>query len=189
MIVAEALEFLGVDHIDDASEAFEEKLFVLKKEILQKPLLTSLLRSRLEKLHVMAQLEIEVLEVKAEKVSFSNDLVLTENIIENWKRYAQSIYRWRQAFMVADSARSVVELISIGQDIDRRFAESVPQLNFSDEEPVYGKEPDPMVLENGFRKMEQEQMNNFQEVKNNEKLFDKAFLVSLDRLSQLSKYM
>ena len=91
--------------------------------------------------------------------------------------------------MVADSARSVVELISIGQDIDRRFAESVPQLNFSDEEPVYGKEPDPMVLENGFRKMEQEQMNNFQEVKNNEKLFDKAFLVSLDRLSQLSKYM
>ena len=189
MTVDEALQFLEVDHIDDALEAIEEKLFVLKKEILQKPLLTPLLRSRLEKLKVMAQLEIEVLEVKADKVSFSNDLVLTEDVIENWKRYTHCIYRWRQAFMAADSARSVVELIPMGQDIDRKFAESVPQLNFSDEEPVYGKDPDPMVLENGFRKMEQEQMKTFQEVKNNEKLFDKAFLVSLDRLSQLSKYM
>lgn len=189
MTVAEALQFLEVDHIDDALEAIEDKLFVLKKEILQKPLLTPLLRSRLEKLQVMAQLEKEVLGVKAEKVSFSNDLLLTEDVVENWKRYAQSSYRWRQAFMVADSARTVLELIPIGQDIDRRFAESVPQLNFCDEEPVYGKDPDPMVLENGFRKMEQEQMKTFQEVKNNEKLFDKAFLVSLDRLSQLSKYM
>ena len=189
MTVADALQFLEVDHIDDALEAIEEKLFVLKKEILQKPLLTPLLRSRLEKLKVMAQLEIEVLGVKAEKVSFSNDLVLTEDVVENWKRYTHCIYRWRQAFMAADSARSVVELIPMGQDIDRKFAESVPQLNYSDEEPVYGKDPDPMVLENGFRKMEQEQMKTFQEVKNNEKLFDKAFLVSLHRLSQLSKYM
>jgi hypothetical protein len=189
MTVAEALQFLEVDHIDDASEALEEKLFVLKKEILQKPLLKPLLRARIEQLNVLAKLEKEVLGVAPDSSVFWHDLVLGEDVVENWKRYNQSMYRWRVAFMGADSVKLTCELIPIGQEIECRFAASVPKLQFSDEEPVFGRDPDPMVLEKGFRKMEQEQIKSFQEVKKQENLFDKAFLVSLDRLSMLSKYL
>jgi hypothetical protein len=189
MTLPEILQFLEVDQEDDIPEALEIKLFTLKQEILQKPLLEPLLRLRIDKLGVLLQIEETFFPRELDSTEFTIELELVDSVVENWKRYCKAKNLWRQVFMESNSARNMLKLLPVGVEIEKRFATSVPKLDYGGVDPVFGKEPDPMLLEKGFRKMELENLTTFQEVKNKAMLFDQEFLVSLDRLSLISKYM
>jgi hypothetical protein len=58
-----------------------------------------------------------------------------------------------------------------------------------DGQPVFGKEPDPMILQHGFSVIAQHSIQNWQEIIKNKDKFTFDFLVALKRLSLLRQYL
>ena len=73
--------------------------------------------------------------------------------------------------------------------MEAAFAEQFRDLNWTDEEPVFGTEPDPMLVQNGLKQAAQNGWLTFTELEKNKSELEKGLLLAIKRLSLLPKYL
>lgn len=189
MTPEEVLRFFEVQALEDALDVYEERLFEIKKELLQKPLLQAILRSRKEKLKRLSEVESVLFDLHVpEPLEFSVGAFQAAPA-ENWQRYSVLKQQWKQQLMSFTRASEVLTWLDAGANLERNMSESIPAMNFSGVEPVFGKEPDPMDMETGFRMIETAGFSSWNEVYAHRASFEPEFLIGLDRLSLIAKYI
>lgn len=189
MTPEEVLRFFEVQALEDALDVYEERLFEIKKELLQKPLLQAILRSRKEKLKRLSEVESVLFDLHVpEPLEFSVG-AFQATPAGNWQRYSVLKQQWKQQLMSFTRASEVLTWLEAGANLERNMSESVPAMNFSGVEPVFGKEPDPMVMESGFRSMVEQGLHTWEVFFELRGHFEQEFLIGLDRLSLIAKYI
>lgn len=190
MKLEEIFAILRVEKPDEVEEALETELFEIKRSILSKPLLRLSLKSKLSRLAQLSQIaESQKLMRENTSVPFSYELVRSDEVLLLWEGYMKAKNQWKMAFTQAQNVEYCMVLIEEGLSMERAFSEQFEDLNWTDQEPVFGVEPDPMLVQSGLKQAFQEGLKTFADLEKNKDKLGKDLLLALKRLSLLSKYL
>lgn len=186
---AEIQQFFGLESLDDALDAMEAELFEIKQFFLTKPLLWKTAQPKLKRLAQFQQFETAQSTSSIDVVpnAFTTNEMLSPT--DWWKMYSQFKLNWKTNVAQAFSAGDLITCINEGIAHEEQLLLQVADVIELDGQPVFGKEPDPMVLQHGFSLIEQLQLLNWQEIIKNKDKFTFDFLVALKRLSLLRQYL
>lgn len=186
----EILTILRVETLDEVEEAVEMELFELKKSILAKPLLRLTLKSKFVRLDLLAQMaESRQLYKNDEPLQFSYDLATSDEVLILWESYMKAKSQWKMAFTQTQAPRSLIGILEEGLSMERTFSEQFKALSWTDEEPVFGIEPDPMLIQNGLKQASRKGWRTFADLEKNKSELEKDLLLAIKRLSLLPKYL
>ncbi|MNJ86564.1 hypothetical protein D3C87_151020 [compost metagenome] len=189
MIPEEILSTLRIEDLSEAEDALEMELFELKKSILAKPLLRQTLKSkflRLEKLSMIA----EALNLPAEEQSpFEYELLKTDRVLELWGAYMKAKSGWKRLFSQSTAPKSAIILLEQGLQMELAFSVQFRAFDWIEEDPVFGVEPDPMLIQNGLKQASEQGLLTFEDLEKNKSELQKELLLALKRLSLLPKYL
>ena len=184
------LKILGIENIDEAADALEMEIFELKKSILVKPLLRLTLKSKFTRLDLLAQMaESRQLYKNDEALQFSYDLVISDEVLVVWESYMKARSQWKIAFTQTQTPRALKSILEEGLNLERTFSEQFKALSWTDEEPVFGVEPDPMLIQNGVKQAAGKGWLTFADLEKNKNELEKDLLLAIKRLSLLPKYL
>lgn len=186
----EALHVLGIDDPEEAEDACEEAMFELQKFIISNPVLLKTFQSRLKKAQksyeafsLLSKAEAPVLP---ENVTFETD----SSFIRTFHNYHEAKNRIRK--LVSGSYEfPVLENLSYQLiDLERKLAGLfVSYDNWTDEEALVSKDPDPMYVLGWLREVAyQEDLSPDILYSMRDKL-DPGLRKALKRLSLLPKYL
>ncbi len=182
-------QFFGVESLEDALDLLENELFEIKQFFLTKPLLWKTAQPKLMRLAQFEQFETALSTASIDLVTNAfptNEILLPTDW---WKIYSQFKLNWKKNVAQAFSARVLIACVIEGIAQEEQLLLQVADLTELDGQPVFVKEPDPMVLQHGFSLIEQLQLLNWQEIIKNKDKFTFDFLVALKRLSLLRQYL
>jgi hypothetical protein len=186
---AEIQQFFGLESLEDALDAMETELFEIKQFFLTKPLLWKTAQPKLKRLAQFQQFE-----TAQSTASFDVDpsIFLTNEILTPtawWKVYSHFKLNWKTKVAQAFTAGTLITCINEGITQEQQLLLQVADFNELDGQPVFGKEPDPMILQHGFSEIAKHSIQNWQEIIKNKDKFTFDFLVALKRLSLLRQYL
>jgi hypothetical protein len=186
---AEIQQFFGLESLDDAFDAMEAELFEIKQFFLTKPLLWKTAQPKLKRLAQFQQFETaqSTASINVVPNTFLTNEILTPT--DWWKMYSQFKLNWKTNVTQAFSAGALISCINEGIAQEEQLLLQIADFNELDGQPVFGKEPDPMVLQHGFSVIAQHSIQNWQEIIKNKDKFTFDFLVALKRLSLLRQYL
>ena len=186
---AEIQQFFGLESLDDALDVMEAELFEIKQFFLTKPLLWKTAQPKLKRLAQFQQFETAQSTASFDVVSnnFPTNEILTPTAW--WKMYSQFKLTWKTNVAQVFSAGALISCINEGIAQEEQLLLQVADFNELDGQPVFGKEPDPMILQHGFSVIAQHSIQNWQEIIKNKDKFSFDFLVALKRLSLLRQYL
>jgi len=186
----EILAVLRIENLDEVEEALEMELFEIRKSILAKPLLRLTLKSKLARLDLLAQIaESQQLFQNPEEVQFTYDLQPSDAVLVLWESYMKAKSQWKQLFTQTQTPAALKAVLEEGLKMENAFSEQFISLHWLDEEPVFGVEPDPMLIQNGLKQASQKGWNTFSDLEKNKSELEKDLLLALKRLSLLPKYL
>ncbi|MDF3027110.1 MAG: hypothetical protein K0S23_1417 [Fluviicola sp.] len=186
----EILTILRVESPDEVEEAIETELFEIKKSILAKPLLRLTLKSKLARLDLLAKIsESQQLYQNDQVPQFRYDLHTNEEVLVLWESYMKAKSQWKIAFTQMQTPRSLIGILEEGLAMERAFSEQFEPLTWLDEEPVFGVEPDPMLIQNGLKQAARRGWLTFSDLEKNKSELEKDLLLAIKRLSLLPKYL
>jgi hypothetical protein len=186
---AEIQQFFGLDSLDEALDMMEAELFEIKQFFLTKPLLWKTAQPKLKRLAQFQQFETAQSTATFEFISSAFPTNETLSPSEWWKVYSQFKMNWKKSITQALSANALITIINQGLQIENVLLMQVSDFNEIDGQPVFGKEPDPMILQHGFSVIAQNSIHNWQDIIKNRDKFSFDFLVALKRLSLLRQYV
>lgn len=186
----EILTILRVDSLDEVADAVEMEVFEIKKSILSKPLLRLTLKSKLSRLDLLAKIaESQQLYQTDEQIRFTYDSLTSDEVLALWESYMKAKSQWKIAFAQTQSPLGLTEILEEGLKMEIAFSEQFQSLNWTDEEPVFGVEPDPMLIQNGLKRASQKGWLTFADLEKNKSELEKDLLLAIKRLSLLPKYL
>ncbi|TSJ44803.1 hypothetical protein [Fluviicola chungangensis] len=190
MTEEEILTVLRIESPDEVEEALELELFGIRKSVLGKPLLRLTLKSKWSRLDLLNKIAIDQqLFSVPEATGFRYELEQTDEVLPLWESYMKAKSRWKMAFTQAQSPATLMVLLEEGLKMERAFAEQFIPSDWIEEEPVFGVEPDPMLVQNGLKQAAQKAWLTFADLEKNKSELEKDFLLALKRLSLLPKYL
>lgn len=186
----ELFGILRISELSEVEDALESELFEVKKAILAKPLLRLTLKSKLARLAQLERVaEDQQLLRENEQTPFVYDLVSTDEVLALWGAYMKARSQWKMAFTRTQTPNGLAFILEEGLKMETAFAEQFRDLNWIDEAPVFGTEPDPMLVQNGLRQAAQNGWLTFTELEKNKSELEKGLLLAIKRLSLLPKYL
>ena len=186
----EILAVLRIESLDEVEDALETELFEIRKAILSKPLLRLTLRSKLARLEQLAKIaEDQGLFPEQEYPAFVYDLVQSEEVLLVWEGYMRSKSSWKMAFTQTQTPKGLAAILEAGLQMETAFSKQFRDLDWTEEEPVFGVEPDPMLVQNGLKQASQKGWLTFDDLEKNKSELGKDLLLALKRLSLLPKYL
>jgi hypothetical protein len=186
----EILAILRVESLDEVEEAIETELFEIKKSILAKPLLRLTLKSKLVRLDLLAKIsESQQLYQNDEAFQFHYDLHTSGEVLCLWESYMKAKSQWKITFIQTQTPRGLIGILEEGLRMERTFSEQFKPLSWLDEEPVFGIEPDPMLIQNGLKQASRKGWLTFSDLEKNKSELEKDLLLAIKRLSLLPKYL
>lgn len=190
MTTEEILTVLRVESLDEVEDALESELFEIRKTILAKPLLRLTLKSKLTRLNLLAEIAShqKVLQ-ETESTPFTYDLTTTVEVLGLWENYMKTKSKWKMAFMQTQTPSGLTSVLEEGLRMEAAFSGQFLPVNWTDEEPVFGVEPDPMLIQNGLKQAAQKGWSTFEDLEKNKSELGKELLLALKRLSLLPKYL
>lgn len=181
---------LRIEDLDEVADALEVEIFEIKKSILTKPLLRLTLKSKLARLDLLAKIAADQeLFQNQEVIEFSYDLKHTDEVLLLWESYMKAKSQWKIACTQTQTPAALAIILEEGLKMENAFSEQFLGLDWSDEEPVFGVEPDPMLIQNGLKQAAQKGWLTFADLEKNKSELEKDLLLALKRLSLLSKYL
>lgn len=186
----EILAVLWIENLDEVEDALETELFEIRKSILAKPLLRLTLKSKLARLNVLAKIaEEQQLFRESPVFQFVYDAPKTESALSLWESYMRVRSQWKMVFTQTQSPIGLTAFLEEGLKMELEFASKFPVSDWTEEEPVFGTEPDPMLLQNGLKKAAEKGWITFSDLEKNKNGLEKDLLLALKRLSLLPKYL
>lgn len=170
---------------------FDEKLFEVKQQLQSKPLLRATVRSRVQLLTELRALE-EVLEIAISPVALEIPELNSVSPVRAWSAYASALSVWKLKMFNSASATELLDWIEKGFALHLAYAQSLPELKHlmeGEELPKVGLPENAMQLQEGFRWMETEGMQRWEDLNGlspeviREKEVLKNFVLELIRLS------
>ncbi|WP_430406411.1 hypothetical protein [Fluviicola sp.] len=190
MTQEEILAILHVENLDEVEDALELELFELKKSILAKPLLRLTLKSKLVRLNQLAGVaESRQLFQNQENLSFDYNLVESDEVLVLWECYMKAKSHWKMLFTRTQSPLGLSAILEEGLKMEIAFSSRFQALDWIDEEPVFGVEPDPMLIQNGLKEASRNGWITFLDLEKNKGELEKDLLLAIKRLSLLPKYL
>lgn len=180
---------------EEAESWFDEKLFEVKRDLLQKPLLRATVKPRLKTLDQLSELEmlLELSEIPVEISEVPNFSAFSME--EQWKVFSREVSQWKLAISSCDSAIALKQLIESGFSLWLGYCSQLPEVNWEEEAPKVGVAENVMVLQEGFEELKTSGITSYQQLldaleKNSaEKQRLKLFLTELKRLSLRVPYL
>lgn len=186
----EILNMLRIESLDEVEDALESELFEIRKAVLAKPLLRLTLKSKLTRLNALAQIaEDQQVLPEQQPIPFQYDFQKTDRVLGLWENYMTAKSRWKMAFTRAHTPRAMAAVLEDGLQMELVFSEQFLNLDWTEEEPVFGAEPDPMLIQNGLKQSAQKGWLTFADLEKNKSELEKDLLLALKRLSLLPKYL
>lgn len=186
----EILAILRIENLDEVEDALETELFEIRKSILAKPLLRLTLKSKLARLNVLAEVAAnEKLFRKLPAFQFTYDIPKTEAVLQLWESYMRARSHWKMVFTQTQSPSGLIAVLEEGLKMEWGFTTQFPVLDWVEEEPVFGVEPDPMLIQNGLKQAAEKGWITFPDLEKNKSELEKDLLLALKRLSLLPKYL
>lgn len=186
----EILAVLRIESSNEIEDALESELFEIRKTILAKPLLRLTLKSKLARLDVLAKIaEEQQLFNGPEAFSFTYGNQKTETVLALWESYMRARSQWKMLFTQTQSPVGLAAVLEEGLNMELAFTEQFPVLDWTEEEPVFGTEPDPMLIQNGLKRAAEKGWITFPDLEKNKSELEKDLLLALKRLSLLPKYL
>jgi hypothetical protein len=186
----EILVVLRIENLDEVEDALESELFEIRKSILAKPLLRLTLKSKLTRLNVLAKIAEDQQLFRGQQVyQFRYDAPKTESALSLWESYMRARSQWKMVFTQTQSPIGLTAVLEEGLKMEWEFASKFPVSDWTEEEPVFGTEPDPMLIQNGLKKAAEKGWITFSDLEKNKNGLEKDLLLALKRLSLLPKYL
>lgn len=186
----EILAILRIEHLDEVEDALELEIFELKKSILAKPLLRLTLKSKLVRLNQLAQIAVDrALFQDVENLSFNYHLVESDEVLSLWEGYMRAKSHWKMVFSQTQTPLGLSDILEKGLQMEIAFSTQFVDLDWTDEEPVFGIEPDPMLIQKGLKEACQKGWLTFQDLEKNKSELKKDLLLAIKRLSLLPKFL
>lgn len=184
------LAVLRIENLDEVEDALETELFELRKSILAKPLLRLTLKSKLVRLNLLAEIAAEQeLFSGPQAVRFTYDAPKTESVLVLWESYMRARSQWKMVFTQTQSPIDLTAVLEEGLKMELEFTAQFPVLDWTEEAPVFGVEPDPMLIQNGLKQAAEKGWITFPDLEKNKSELGKDLLLALKRLSLLPKYL
>lgn len=184
----EICSILRIEDLSEAADALEMEVFELKKSILAKPLLKQTLRSKILRLQKLSEIAID-LNLSEEQVSFEYNQIKTDEVLELWSAYMKAKSNWKRLFSQSTAPESVIALLEQGLEMELFFSEQFRAFDWIEEDPVFGVEPDPMLIQNGLKQASERGFHTFEDLEKNKCELQKELLLAIKRLSLLPKYL
>lgn len=185
----EICSILRIEDLSEVADALEMEVFELKKSILAKPLLRQTLRSKILRLQKLSEIVTE-LELQAEEQTpFKYDQVKTDEVLDLWSAYMKAKSNWKRLFSQSTAPESVIALLEQGLEMELFFSEQFRAFDWIEEDPVFGVEPDPMLIQNGLKQASERGFHTFEDLQKNKGELQKELLLAIKRLSLLPKYL
>ena len=186
----EFLAVLHIEHPDEGEEALETELFEMKKSILAKPLLRLTLKSKLARLALLDKIaENRNLFQTSQTIRFTYDLQQTNEVLPLWENYMKAKSQWKMVFTRTQNPAELAGILEEGLKMEASFSSRFLAADWIDEDPVFGVEPDPMLIQNGLKQAAQKTWLTFADLEKNKSELEKDLLLALKRLSLLPKYL
>lgn len=190
MTLEEILAILHIEHPDEIEEALETELFELKKSILAKPLLRLTLKSKLARLELLNKVaESSRLLQNPQTIRFTYDVQQTNEVLPLWENYMKAKSQWKMVFTQTQNPAELAGVLEEGLKMEALFSSRFLAADWIDEDPVFGVEPDPMLIQNGLKQAAQKAWLTFSDLEKNKSMLEKDLLLALKRLSLLPKYV
>lgn len=190
MTPEEIFAVLGIENLDEVEDALESELFEIRKTILAKPLLRLTLKSKLARLNVLAKIAGDQdLFQESSVFQFAYDVPKTDVVLELWGSYMKARSQWKMMFMQTQDPAGLMVVLEEGLKMELEFTQQFPVLDWTEEEPVFGVEPDPMLIQNGLKQAAEKGWSSFADLEKNKRELEKDLLLALKRLSLLPKYL
>ena len=186
----EILAILRIENFDEVEDALELEHFELKKSILAKPLLRLTLKSKLVRLNQLAQIadNLELFQ-HVESLPFDYHLVESDEVLALWESYMKAKSHWKIIFSQTQTPLGLSEILEKGLQMEIAFSTQFEDLDWTDEEPVFGVEPDPMLIQKGLKEAAQNGWLTFRDLEKNKSELKKDLLLAIKRLSLLPKFL
>lgn len=191
MIVIGKLEF---EDIEDVEEYFEEQFFEIKQQLQSKPLLRATSKQRMKQLQDLQAFE-PILELDVSEISLSIPEFTNRNIAEAWELFSSAFSKWKLKCANAITPTELLQLLELGFDLQKKFYQLIPEIDWKEEDPKVGVVEQLMNLQNGFNLLKTSGLIHFEdlskvpfaEIKANDTLY--LFFLELKRLSLRSQYV
>jgi hypothetical protein len=186
----EIVAILRIDDLSDVADALEMELFEIKKAVLAKPLLKQTLKSKFLRLQTLIEIAANQNLLQSDSgLGFQYEPIETTEVLKLWEAYMRAKNRWKMIFSQSQIPQQISSLLEEGLKMELYFANQFSRLNWIDEEPVFGVEPDPMPIQNGLKKASEQGWLTFADLEKNKSELQKDLLLALKRLSLLPKYL
>ncbi len=185
----EICSILRIEDLSEAADALEMEVFELKKSILAKPLLRQTLKSKIVRLEKLSEIAEELELQTEEKIPFEFDSVKTDKVLELWGSYMKAKSNWKRVFSQSTTPTSVIALLEQGLEMELVFSQQFKTLDWIEEDPVFGVEPDPMLIQNGLKQASERGLLTFEDLEKNKSELQKELLLAIKRLSLLPKFL
>jgi len=180
---------------EEAESYFDEKLFEVKRDLLQKPLLRATVKQRLKMLDQLAQLET-MLELRGYPFEITEIPDFTSlSMDQQWKQFSKSVSQWKLSISSCDSAIALKQFVESGFSLWLGYCSQLPDLKWEEELPKVGVAENVMILQEGFDRLRNTGITTYQQLlsvlakNSDEKQSLKLFLTELKRLSLRVPYL
>lgn len=168
---------------EEAEVLFEEDMFAIKQHFIQKPWLNLTAKSRFKKLS-----ELGVFFDKTEQ-DFRFPQHDSASVLDWWKQYQQLVLWGKQQIMLQENPNLLHDLlIQLFEEVHDRYVQ-VPELSFTELEPVFGTDPDPMFVQKEIIALNSRGISTFAEIFEHRAGISDTFLLVCKRWSMLVKYV
>ncbi len=190
MTQEEAYRILAISHDEDIFDVWELAVFELKKDVLSKPFLRKPLEAKKCKLQKLAELA-EFLELSKGEMEFDLHLIRleTKSPYDLWKAYFSDRNQLRHFFSITENPAKLVELCEEALQLEAHYCNQFPNLNWTEDQPVFGVEPDPMPIQQELLQWHEKGFQTFEALEQIKNQCSNALLLGLKRLSLLPKYL
>lgn len=184
MNLAGLCTYFQVSDWEEAESLLEDELFAIKQHFITKPWINATAKSRLKK-----ATELGAFFTPEEFVYDLPKPVETNEVLIWWTNYQQLLVWGKQQLMQADNPLKLVALLDVlFQAVHERYAQ-VPVLSYTNSEPVFGSEPDPMLVQKEIIAVHSRGISTFAEIFEQRETISEVLLLVCKRWSLLVNYV
>lgn len=179
--------YFKTDSEEEALDKLEQTLFEIKQHFISKPWLALTAKARIRTLKELS--ELEGADTGATVFLPGVSEVTTENMLEWWTAYQHFHNRVKQLLMQTNTAGELLKLVDYLFRGEKHFVTQVPGWEWGTEEPVFGTEPDPMMIQKALVALDSKGIRTFAELFDTRPECPNELLLAVKRWSGLIKYV
>lgn len=191
MTTSEACVFLGIEHLEDAEEAFEEAVFTIRQQLIAGPVLLKTTESRCKRLQNLEEAWLTISgKQKMEQIVQAEKNILPDAVLERLTNYHQLksslLQKMGSTLEVSVLKFLAYELVELERLLCEPFSRFV---EWGDVTVTIGKEPDPMPVLKLVREQAELGHTTIADLYENKNKLPTELLIALKRLSLLKNYL